>query len=166
MAGLSEIGQIRKVEWGATYLWDIYFPDAPYPFNDWFPASNVSEPLIQPMFESQSFGLIKLDFPKNTGALSMSITFYDDVNLTLETWLREWYNKIFNDFMHVTPLYDCLKDVQVRRLDRGKNIVSNINYSVVPNTPISVESNSNASARQLTVGFSVAGFRQLAYPSP
>jgi len=40
---LASIDQIRSVEWGKKYLWDIQFPDAPAPFDVFFPAADLDE---------------------------------------------------------------------------------------------------------------------------
>ncbi len=39
---LKSINQIRVIEWGRTYLWDVRIPDAPPPFKQWFPAIDIS----------------------------------------------------------------------------------------------------------------------------
>ncbi len=166
MIGFDNIELLRKVEWGATYLWDIYFPDIKTePFNGWFPAINVSEPLIDPVTESIEFSTMRVSFPKTTGSLEMSITFYDDVNRTLEKWILDWYDLIYNDYQHVTPLWDCVKDVHVLRLNRQKEPVAETVYSVFPNGRIDIESGSSPTARQINLRLSVTGYRRLSVRS-
>ena len=74
MAYLTNIDQIRAVEWGKSYLWDIKFEDAPAPFDSWFPAIDVEEHLAS--LESQSFEAYMTQFkiPKSYAIPEIKIT--------------------------------------------------------------------------------------------
>ncbi len=157
-----DIDSLRTVEWGATYLWDIRIPSVNVdPFIGWFPATNVREPLINPVLETIDYSTMKVQVPKTTSSLDMVISFYDDVNRTLEKWLLAWHNSIYNDYMHVTPLWDCVRDIYVLRLDRQRERIAETVYSCFPSSKIDIESDSGAKARQINLTLEVAGYRRV-----
>ena len=107
MAYLNNIENIRSVQWGAKYLWDIRFPDlnisglnikgAPHPFNTWFPASDVSEDIGNVNTYDFETPQSSFKIAKNSSSLQVRVTFFDDEKNTLLNWLDTWVNKdIFN----------------------------------------------------------------------
>lgn len=172
MPGLKDINQLRSVSnWATTYLWDIQFfnpafssgavskgvSSCPYPFNDWFPASSVTEPLFNVETQRIDGHVISLEIPKSTGALQIRLEFFDSSNHVLEKWLKEWFQSIFPGYLEVTPLYDAVKILEVKRLTPGKKEIWTNRYYVFPKGNVEVDNNSQSAIKKISVTLAVAG---------
>jgi hypothetical protein len=170
---LKDIDQVRGVgNWAVTYLWDIRFLNSPfssdpllpkgggacpYPFDKWFPASSVDEPVYNIETHNVNHHVIQTEIPKAAGLRQISVEFYDDYNHTLETWLRYWYDSMFPDHLEVTPLMDVVKILEVARLSPQKEVMHTNRYYVFPKGNLNVSQNSNSTAKKLSITLSVAG---------
>lgn len=126
MSFLKSLNQIREVEWGRSYLWDIKFTDDPIyqiselpaPFKDWFPAVDIDENVAT--LESFAFegGQTAFRVPARTSPFELKITFLDDENYTLLDWVRTWINKdILKDGAGtVATLAEAIKTVEIVRM--------------------------------------------------
>lgn len=158
MAYLKNVDEIRAVEWYRSYLWDIVFPEAPSPFNKWFPAVDVEETLYNLDTFAFEGGMSSFEVPKGTTPLQLSVTFKDNEDLVLHNWLSDWVNKtILNDGMYVTPLEECVKIIQVAKLKPNRAVFSEISYQVIPKGSLSFHGTSDSSSESNTISFVVIG---------
>ena len=159
MAFLKNIENLRAIDWGQKFLWDVKFPDAPFPFNDFFPASSVKEDLaLIETFEFERY-LTRFAIPKGTGLRKLSISFFDDNNYSLQTWIKNWMNKtILNQNYAIATLKTAVKDVIIVRQERTrKDDVISVAYSVFPFGLFSLDADSSSELIEYTVDFYIVG---------
>lgn len=157
---LFNLSQLRRIEWGRTYTWDIRFPDAPAPFNAFFPATDVSEPVATLQWTAQNYFLDVYRFPHNKLQKDLRISFLDDQNGTLLSWLKNWIEvTIFNQGKAVSPIgtQGVCKRVLISKLDSYRNIVKTSSYLVFPEGIIDYIGGSQSDHVTYTVNFVVAG---------
>ncbi len=173
MPGLKNINQLRAVgNWATTYLWDIRFLNAniggggeinigssafPSPFNDWFPATNVEEPIYQIETYAIKAHILEAELPKATGLQPLTIECHDDSTHVVERNLKRWFNQMFNNRREVSPLLDILKVVEIQRLSPGREVIYTNRYYVFPKGNLNVTQNSQSTAKKLNFTLSVAG---------
>lgn len=158
MAFLNSIEQLRAVEWGAKYLWDIKFEGAPSPFDLWFPASDVDEELANLDSYAVESSQNSFKVPRTGTALNLRITFFDDARFTLLNWMTNWVNKeILNDGKHVSTLETCIKQVTVIKLNSRKEIIKKSSYWVYPDGLIAFNGSSTPDSQQYSIPFVIVG---------
>ena len=158
MSYLKSIDQIRSIEWSRSYLWDIRFPDAPSPFNEWFPAVDIEENTS--ILNSQEFnaGWTTFKIPYNTTLFDFKITFIDDVNHTLKSWLDNWINKeILSEGKGTKPIKEIVKPVEVIKYNINKEVQSMNRYLVYPEGGIYFNGSSEAEVLTYSVTFIITG---------
>lgn len=183
MAFLNSVEKLREVRgWAKTYLWDIKFTSGgkgdlpPAPFSDWFPALDVEENIAN--LEAHTIPdayLTSLKFPKNTSPRTLRITFIDDGNHTLLTWLDGWINReILNQRDYVATLEESVKLVQIVRLapdtynTSGSRATANVpiennvsrlgirNYWIFPEDSVTFIGNSSSDLVTYSITFNIA----------
>lgn len=174
MPGLQNIDQLRAVgNWATTYLWDIQFLNASVgsdrevvvgnaafsaPFDTWFPAVSVEEPIYQIETYSIKAHILETEIPKSTGNRQITIECHDDSNHTIELGLQKWYlNTMFVKYQEVTPLLDVIKVLEVTRLTPERKAIYKNRYYVFPKGNLQVSQNSQSSAKKLNFTLAVAG---------
>lgn len=166
MPGFTGIQSLRGVgAFASTYLWDARF-DAekkedkpPYPFQEWFPAKMLDEPIFALVSKQAEYYMSMYMIPQGHTRLTMNMSFYDREDGILERWFREWGKKIIGDGLELLPLEDCCRILEVSRLSRKKEVLQTIRYFVYPENNLRVAHNSESSARILDLGFHIAGMR-------
>ena len=131
---------LTNITWGSNHLWDIKFPDAPEPFNKWFPAIGVEENVYTLEEYTWSSYLTDFTIPKNSTHFTLSITALDDINNTLMNWITHWVNnEILNavpanedDYGKISPLSKSVKLVELVRLNQQQEPTYRANYWVFP----------------------------------
>jgi hypothetical protein len=164
MAFLNSVEQLRAVEWSKAHLWDVRFPSiagskgAPAPFTEWFPASSFDHVLFNlDVFTFELPGIV-MSVPKSTAEKTISMTFYDDVNGVLEQWFQDWVERdILLGGKAVATLEECVRLIQLTRLDVGKNARKIDSLWVYPRDNMSFSGRSDAAANEFTVNLVVAG---------
>lgn len=154
------IKELRKVQWGNQFHWDIKFEDKELkaPFDQWFPASDVEFTLGGVNNHSVPLWISNYDFPLEYVGKSVQLTFYDDSDLTLEKWLKKWiWEKIFNKLQGVSPLADCVKLLQIVALNHKQEEVDKHTLWVYPEGNITFHGTSDNALVQHSVNFMVAG---------
>ena len=170
MPGLRNINQLRAVgNWATTYLWDIRITNAnlgsvklptaafPAPFDDWFPATSVEEPVYQIETYQIKAHLLETELPKAIGNQQLTIECHDDAVHTVERGLKRWFNQVFNNRRELSPLLDILKVVEVQRLRPNREIIFTNRYFVFPKGSLQVQQNSQNSTKKLNFTLSVVG---------
>lgn len=162
MSFIKTIENIRGIEWATTYLWDIKFDDAPKPFNAFFPAIDIEEPLatLEPYRFSGYMSQYKV--PKSTVGHILRVTFYDSFEFPIKKWLTEWIeydilNVDSKNQKHIGYLEDVVKTVHVQKMDSNRNLISSSSYWVFPEGTISFIGNSSSEISTATVNFVIAG---------
>lgn len=151
---------VEGVRWGQTWLWDIKFDTAPTPFNDWFPAYECDRTLASLNPFSFQGGPGEFRVPMSFGAKDLNLSFYDNDQAVLETWLDTWINQfIFNDFYSVRTLSEISRTVFLAQLDSSKTLVRTHELLVFPLGEVRTMRNSQAGATMLVVSFAIAGRR-------
>lgn len=114
LEGDSGITSIREIEFDKKYLWTIDFVDGagsikpPAPFDNFFPASDVSFPLGVIESFSTDVAHSQIQFPISTTARNLEVTFYDDDERTLLKWFSDWINKdILNEGEFISGIKDA-----------------------------------------------------------
>lgn len=166
---LQDIEQMRQIEWGKTYLWDVLFPAAPAPFNEWFPATDVTENLAT-LNEHQIEGYMSTySVPLSTSEFDINLTFVDDINHTLATWLGYWINtEILNKGSHISTLAESVKMIIIAKLDgkkqpvnitdpAGNKIDNPTGYWVYPSGAVNFEGNSESGLPTYQMALKIAG---------
>lgn len=116
------LSKVSNIAFRQKYLWDIEVvtPPIPAPFNDkFFPATGISETIFS--IQNHTFELMLGTFtiPKNIaiGDLNFQVTFIDDVNSTIETWLHDWYKFSFPDNDYVRRVSEIAGSFKVSKED-------------------------------------------------
>jgi hypothetical protein len=178
--GSRGISKLRSVDWDRRYLWIVEFDKKvfapPAPFNDWFPASDVSIQNRSVVQEEFTFGQNKMEFPTSMGsAPTMSITFYDDVERTLQKWFDDWIHlDIQNNGKYISGLLDDhtaesadsfgntrqvypVRDINLILLDLARNSYLTYTFAVTPNGNFDKEYSQASEATTYTMNFSIVG---------
>ena len=149
---------LRKVQWGAQYLWDIRFPNAPPPFNEWFPAVDVEENLFSLNTKEYELGHASFSHPISHDSFDIKVTFNDDVKLAIHNWLTKWVRtRIFNNGLGISPLDQCVEVVQIVKTDFRYRVLATASYWVFPRGVMYFSGTSSASPAQNQIEFVIAG---------
>lgn len=160
MVFLSDIDQVRAVQFGAKYLWDIKIPSAPAPFDKWFPAVDVEEPLAY--LDSYTFDSQQSTHkvPLRSQAMDLRITFHDDENHSLLHWLEDWINTLsLNNGQWTSTVFETARLVQMLKLNSRREIVKETSYWVYPEGQIQFEGSSSSEPTMYSVVFPIVGRR-------
>jgi hypothetical protein len=157
MAKITSPNQIRIVEWGKSYLWEVYFPDAPKPFNRWFPATDVVEPVYRLETKTIESFVTTYEIPLKSSCYGMKISFLDDVNCSLESWFKTWVRStILGGNQFVSALATAVKTVQINRFANDRSAVASTTYSVFPKGNLDFVGHSESGLVKFDVDFSIA----------
>lgn len=170
MAFLNHIEQMRRVQWGSSHLWDLCFPGygntgrPPAPFDKWFPATDVREMIYNVKNMDIQAGISSYSVPLGTDSGDIAITFVDDENQTLLTWMRDWCNDILTTTSKTGKVYPRLKTISeicriivIEKLNTYHEVVRTNAYLVYPKDSLYFEGKSTADAVSYQVTFVVAG---------
>lgn len=155
---LTNVDQLRQIEWGKTYLWDLKFPDAPTPFSEWFPATDVEENLLTLTGHTFEAFLSTYSVPKSTTEFDLKITFVDDINHTLSSWFTDWVNSgILNGGSHISTLEESVKIVYLAKLNLDKSPIKFSSYLVYPEGELYFVGNSESNLPTYNIELKIAG---------
>lgn len=157
---LQSLEQIRNVEWSRTYLWDIQFPEAPTPFNDWFPAVDVEYDIYSHTPYTVNAGQSTFKIPKASEALGVRVTFNDNVDNVLADWMEEWVQfTILGGRLWAASLDEAVKEVRIARLgmDRIPTTGGLRSYWVMPEDTLIWRGTSDAGVNQYQISLHIAG---------
>lgn len=157
MGYLNTIEQVRGIDWGQSYLWDIKFENAPSPFSEWFPATDYSLDDNIGISLTLSMFLSSYKIPQGTGCKGIACTVLDDQNRTLYKWLKNWYDDIYDQFSGVLTLQEAVRNISVAQLNKDRSVNSTRNFMVFPDQNIMLAGNSVPDTLQYTLNFAVAG---------
>ena len=132
---IPTLNDIRQIQWGTSWQYNIRFPNAPSPFNEWFPCSDVEEDIASLNLYALELTFRNYLIPRGMNPHNIKITFYDDVSRTITLWLKEWIEFIIDpEDGFVRTLSECCDELQVQWLDNQGAEVRVATYLVCPNT--------------------------------
>jgi len=169
------ITQVRSVEWEKKYLWIVDFVDSkpPAPFEDFFPANDVTIPMGTLEHHQIDLPQHVFFFPIRATTGEISITFYDDDKRTLLKWFTDWIHLDINNYgLFVSGLGDNHKSVApdsfgnvrnvqpVRKirlalLDAGRKTTAVHNFWVIPDGEIAYNGAQISDAQTYTMSFKI-----------
>jgi len=156
--GLQNLEQLRTIQWGAKWLWDIQFPEGPAEFQEWFPATDVTENLWTLETHPITAGYGTYEVPLGTTLFNISVTFVDDVYQSINEWLDNWVNvEILGSGKYIASLEKAVKQVNIAKLTGMKKQVSLHSYWVFPKGAYNWEGSSASDPDTGTVELIVAG---------
>ncbi len=168
MPGLNNINQVRSIQWSYKFLWDIKFLPLPLrppllantanielaPFNKWLPAIEVVDEMAS--VETTTFELANTSFeiPTHSTNKSLTVTFIDDIDLTLHHWFTSWMKKgILNDNTGLSYVADSLRTIQIQYLDTDMKPTYIASHKVFPKGIIAFNGSSESANQTLEVTF-------------
>lgn len=164
MAFLNNVDQVRNIEWGRSFLWDIKFegdlggPAPPAPFSDWFPAVDVSEPTAELVTHSIDLAGSAIKVPHRSTPFDISVTFLDDHKHTLRHWLEEWINvTCLKNGRQVEVLKKCCRIMHIAKLTPQRVVFETSSYYVFPEGQVKFDGNSGSDIIQHQLSFCIAG---------
>lgn len=154
---LKNVEQMRHVNWGKTWLWDVKFPAGPERFREWFPASTVDENLFTLRAYDFTAGFSTYKLPKSSEAFTIRVTFFDDMYTSIEQWLSSWVNnEILGGGEYLRPLEEIVKEIVIAKLTGTNQLVEQNSYLVFPEGDLFFSGNSEPAIRSSEVEFVVA----------
>ena len=162
---IRNIDSVRQVEFSRQYLWDCMIKGAPSPFDQWFPAKSVSDPVsMLAASKSLMFDLVPVAFPSSIGIKKMAITYYDDYMDSLLDFFKEWSDGLVDYSNGVVPLEDAVKQMVILKLAPDRQVIKQSYYWVFPDTSMSDELTSNSELKLHRIEFVVAGEQHYKFP--
>lgn len=113
---LSEVDQLLAVEWGQSVDWDVKFPDAPAPFNDWFPAITYERRLSSLETARIDGPVLSAEIPSHGEPRTITMSLIDDHRDTLLTWFAKWQSEeILGKGLYVQTLNQSVRPMYIVR---------------------------------------------------
>lgn len=149
---LKNQNQIRQIQWLTTDQWDIKIEEAPVPFNDWFPATDITVNELSSEHHNIQTPSADYDIPKRGGRETITITALDDQFRTLQNWYDDLNTRIYASPWGVLPLEKSMVRINVVQTDVKKNTIKHLMYYCIPDGSVSWvgESTKNISTLNLT----------------
>jgi len=166
MPGLKDINQIRAVNFGRGYLWDIFFeniddpnhPKLPDPWNEWLPANDIEEGVANLTHYKFNTFLSTFSIPQSTNIKELKMTFVDDAAYTLFSFFDQWINKtILNNEQYVSTLSECIKMIHIHKLNKQKEVTITSSYWVVPEGDLTFHGSSASDPHNYSISLVIVG---------
>jgi len=160
MAFLNSLEQLRNIEWGKKYLWDVKFEGAPNPFDVFFPAADVEETRARlEVFQFERYlDSLRIPLRRNNGLRNLRLTFFDNQDNTLVNWLDDWINRlVFSNGQIVRPVASITKTVTLLKLNAQKEQIEATTYRVFPEGEIVFNGSSSSDPQSYAVNFIIVG---------
>lgn len=157
---------LRTTSFATSYEWGVSFAsedttDLPLYFRNYFPVVSVDESIYDVQSESIDIFTSAISYPKSLGQKTITITFHDDKNHSLETWMEDWVEKdIFNlnvDNSYVATLEEASKVFSVAKLLNDRRIAKLTSYRVIPTGGFVFSGTSQPDALLFTAEFNIIG---------
>lgn len=151
MAFLNNISELRAIDWGKSFLWDFRIPDAPSPFNAFFPAIDIQENLASlDSFDVEIYNTT-VKIPKSRSVKTVELTYSDDENNTGLSFFTDWVsNTIFSETSnrpHTATLQEASKRIQIQKLNSNRESLLLSSYLVYPEGPLTFKGDSESGTR-------------------
>ena len=150
---LNVPNMIRGVAWSKGWMWDCNVPDAPAPFNSWFPATEFEEDLFSPgQPKKVNVGTQSFELPGDRETTPITFSFPDNDQGVLQEWLENWVNNVlYRQDGTVATLREGTKCINFARLDSTRSMVQLRQFWVYPKQKVSVKFGSDEQASFVTL---------------
>ena len=163
---LNVPNMIRGVAWSKGWMWDCNIPDAPAPFNSWFPATEYHEELFAPGQSKRIVvGTQGYELPGDRERTGVTLSFPDNDQAVLQAWMENWVNNVLyrddpalwtsstgmNNAGTVATLTEGTKCINFARLDSTRSMVQLRQLWVYPKQKIAVKFGSDEQAPFVTI---------------
>lgn len=153
---LNNLEQIRSVQWSQKFRWDVMFEDSPSEFFGWFPATDVKENVWSLEHYTFTGGQSSYSLPKNSTEFDLSITYVDDISLSVEAWITKWVNStVLNDGNGISSIHESSKIVYLVKFDNKGKIIYRATYKVIPSGSMYFEGASTAERHIETIDLKI-----------
>ncbi len=136
MANFVTLNQVNSVEFDSQHLWNIRIPDAPTPFDEFFPAINFDCDIYNITSQSYNLGNIQVSIPLGFTALTCRIEAYDADDGRLSNFLRRWTSeemlKTVGNYTGMNYLEEYCKTIYVQKLNYQHELMREDEYIVSP----------------------------------
>lgn len=163
--GFMTLDKMNTIEFDSTHLWSISFPDAPSPFNDWFPAQSCDDDVYNVVTDTFDVGNTDMVLPTGLSSKSIHMEVLDAVDCRLEKWIENWVN----NEMFVTEgksvganyLDNICKKCNITKYDYQHNVIYKKQHTVHPIGTMKHSRTSDANAKVLSLDFKIQSSRDL-----
>lgn len=147
------------VEWGKSTSWDCKFPDAPAPFNNWFPATMFERRAVSLTTEPIAGPVIATEVPSGEESRNISLSFIDDHKSTLFNWFVDWYADMTNGGVSIATVTEACRTFYLAKLDNTLTLTKLEVLLVFPTGELRESGTSNPTSehKSFVVNFVVAG---------
>ncbi len=152
--------KVSNLRVGNVSKWDIFFPDAPEPFDEYFPATDVEFPMYGLNSHIFEAGIKQYAVPLKGTLHKLKITFTDSIKHTLAEWLVKWVEEdILNNGEYVSTISTIAKAVYVERLQEDNTVITDLTrkYWVYPDEEQLIVGKSSADSPLYNVEFKIVG---------
>lgn len=154
---LKTLDQMVSVNWAKSYLWDCYLPDAPSPFNEWFPAQTADQTLFDIMDKSVTVGAGSFSIPQGLNELDIKLNMLDDNKCSLEKFFTEWRNQMFPSRTSVATITEVVKKFYIAKLNNQRQVTHEAGFWVRPTGQFFFQGNSDSGVRIYNVTLKICG---------
>lgn len=156
---LQSLLQARQVDWGKSWQWDCRFPDAPVPFNTWFPATEAERQVSNmQVYEFNGFG-DAFDIPIASKTREFNVSFIDDHDGSLLKWLDDWmeFYTLSRGTTGTARLSEIVRRADLVQLNTIGTVVRSWSMIVFPIGELTFRGNSESGFARYLLSFRVAG---------
>lgn len=132
MADFVTLDQINTIEFDSTHLWSIEFPDAPAPFNQWFPATSFDDDVYSIVTDQYDIGNEKFQQSTGLGLRSARIECFDADDARLFNWILKWVDTEMVKEHGMAYLEDYCKVLNVKKFNWQQKLIRQDQYIVTP----------------------------------
>lgn len=158
MAFLKNVEQLRSIQWGQKHLWDIRIKDAPAPFDNWFPATDISLPTATIESHMIETPMSRGRFAKATTDHDISVSFYDDDKGTLYDFFDRWMNvEILNNGEYLSTLKEYSKQIDIHKLNSRRELIKKYKYFVYPEGTLTFTGDSSSEGNLYSINLVIVG---------
>ena len=133
-------------------------PDAPAPFNLWFPATNLTETLFEIVDKSVKFGPGNFSVPVEYAETDIQLTMYDTNTCVLEEFFTKWRNQMFPGPCCVATLCQIVKKFYLAKLDNQRLIKKQVGFWVRPSGKFFFQGTAEPTPRTYMVNLKICGY--------
>jgi len=154
----SVIDVIRSVEWSRSYKWEVEFDPPPLPpFNQIFPAENISVPLANVRTDMVTGSIRTYEVPDGADSEAINISFYDDERFTLANYFLGWMEDITQHGDFILSLDASCRIIHYRKLNSRDQVIFSRAYQVFPRGELIYSGNVTSEVTTFSLDFVIAG---------
>lgn len=158
MADIVDI--MRSLEWGRTYKWEVQIvPGPPAPFDQFFPAAEVSLPLADVISSPIQGPIMGMEVPDGCSSHKIAITFYDGEDLQLQSYFYKWMKEITGGGGdYILSVDAACRQLKVRMLNSLNSVVKEYTYLVYPDGELVYAGSNTSGVVTYSLDFTIAGY--------